>query len=169
MNKGVLVALFEVSVFLINLVLFGVIRRLSKKRPVPGMEPSLPSFLFENKSLRSSKAILDSFLLALDANSMTYYYSFMIRTFRCKETEMLFKDRRSTKLPPDIRRVALRKLVALHSAPTLRALRIPPANHLEALSGDREGQYSIRVNDRWRICFAWNDGNAYDVEIVDYH
>jgi len=72
-------------------------------------------------------------------------------------------------LPSDIQQVALRKLRMLHRAETLQDLRIPPANRLERLVGDREGQYSIRVNDRWRICFAWQDGEASDVEIVDYH
>jgi len=72
-------------------------------------------------------------------------------------------------LQSDIQQVALRKLRMLHRAETLQDLRIPPANRLERLVGDREGQYSIRVNDRWRICFAWQDGEASDVEIVDYH
>jgi proteic killer suppression protein len=93
----------------------------------------------------------------------------MIRTFKCKETEKVFKRRRSPKLPTDIQRVAMRKLVALNAALTLTALRTPPANRLEAPGGDREGQYGIRINDQWRICFEWSEGNAYDVEIVDYH
>jgi len=63
----------------------------------------------------------------------------------------------------------MRKLIALHAAPSLNALRVPPGNRLEALGGDREGQHSIRVNDQWRICFRWREGNAYDVEINDYH
>ena len=63
----------------------------------------------------------------------------------------------------------MRKLIALHAAPSLNALRVPPGNRLETLGGDREGQYSIRVNDQWRICFSWREGNAYDVEIADYH
>jgi len=93
----------------------------------------------------------------------------MIRTFKCKETQKVFQRRRSAKLPADIQRAAMRKLVGLNAALTLNALRAQPANHLEALSGDREGQYSIRINVQWRICFKWSDGNAYDVEIVDYH
>jgi proteic killer suppression protein len=93
----------------------------------------------------------------------------MIRTFKSKETEKVFKRRRSAKLPADLQRVAMRKLVALNAALSLKALRTPPANRLEALSGDREGQHSIRINDQWRICFRWIDGDAYDVEIVDYH
>ena len=73
------------------------------------------------------------------------------------------------RLPSDIQQVALRKLRMLNRAETLQDLRIPPANRLERLSGDREGEYSIRVNDQWRVCFQWQDGDALDVEIVDYH
>jgi proteic killer suppression protein len=72
-------------------------------------------------------------------------------------------------LPLDIQQVALRKLRMLNRAETLQDLRVPPANRLERLVGDREGQYSIRVNDQWRICFVWQNGDALDVEIVDYH
>jgi proteic killer suppression protein len=93
----------------------------------------------------------------------------MIKTFGCKETEKVFERRFSRKLPNDIQRVALRKLAQIHAAETLDFLRAPPANFLEQLSGDRAGQWSIRINDQWRICFIWKDGNAYDVEIVDYH
>lgn len=93
----------------------------------------------------------------------------MIRNFKDKETQKVFERQRSPKLPSDIQQVALRKLRMLHRAETLQDLRIPPANRLERLVGDREGQYSIRANDRWRICFAWQDGEASDVEIVDYH
>ncbi len=93
----------------------------------------------------------------------------MIRSFKCKETELIFLRQRSRKLPPEIQQVALRKLRMLNRALTLNDLRVPPANHLEKLSGDREYQYSIRINDRWRICFEWLEGDAYNVEIVDYH
>jgi proteic killer suppression protein len=93
----------------------------------------------------------------------------MIRTFKCKETEKIFRRGRSSKLPGDIQRTAMRKLVAIHAALSLNALRVPPSNHLEALTGDRRGQHSIRINDRWRICFRWENGSAFDVEIVDYH
>jgi proteic killer suppression protein len=93
----------------------------------------------------------------------------MIRSFKCKETARIFDRRRSARLPHDIQPVALRKLRMLNRAVTLNDLRIPPANRLEKLRGDRAGQYSIRINDRWRICFAWQDGDAHDVEIVDYH
>jgi proteic killer suppression protein len=93
----------------------------------------------------------------------------MIRSFRSTETEKIFAVRRSHKLPNDIQQIALRKLRMLNNARTLQDLRSPPANHLEKLSGDRSGQYSIRINDQWRICFEWRDGDAYEVEIVDYH
>jgi len=93
----------------------------------------------------------------------------MIKTFKCTETEKVFKGRFSTKLPQSIQRVALRKLTQIHGAATLDFLRIPPANMLEKLTKDRDGQWSIRINDQWRVCFRWENGNAYDVEIVDYH
>ncbi len=93
----------------------------------------------------------------------------MIRSFKSKEAEKLFNRDRSKKLPGDIQRVALRKLKMLHRSRFLSDLRVPPANRLERLKGSREGQYSIRVNDQWRICFRWDRGDAFDVEIVDYH
>ncbi len=93
----------------------------------------------------------------------------MIRSFKNKETEKLFDRVRSRGLPDDIHRVAFRKLRMLHRARTLADLRVPPANCLEHLCGDRAGQYSIRINRQWRICFRWSAGDAFDVEIVDYH
>jgi toxin HigB-1 len=93
----------------------------------------------------------------------------VIQNFKNKETQKIFERQRSRKLPSDIQQVALRKLRMLNRAETLQDLRVPPANRLERLVGDREGQYSIRVNDQWRICFEWQDGEASDVEIVDYH
>ena len=93
----------------------------------------------------------------------------MIKEFSCKETQRLFSLERSKKFPSDIQQVALRKLKMLHRSTVLNDLRIPPANRLERLSGDRSGQFSIRINDKWRICFEWIDGHAYRVEIVDYH
>ena len=93
----------------------------------------------------------------------------MIRSFRGRETAALFERQRSAKLPADIQRAALRKLRMLHNSQSLQDLKNPPANRLEKLSGDRHGQYSIRINDQWRICFVWDGGDAYDVEIVDYH
>ena len=93
----------------------------------------------------------------------------MIKTFACPETEKIATGQRSHKLPSDIQSVARRKLSYVKNAKTLQDLRIPPANRLEALQGDRRGQYSIRINDQWRICFVWRDGDAYNVEMVDYH
>lgn len=93
----------------------------------------------------------------------------MIRTFRDKEAEGLFKRERSRRIPSDIQRVALRKLRMIHRAMNINDLRVPPADHLERLKGRREGQYSIRINDQWRICFEWHNGDAFKVELVDYH
>ena len=92
----------------------------------------------------------------------------MIRTFSSKATERLFKRERVTEFV-NIERAALRRLVALDNAVVLSDLRIPPSNALERLTRDRKGQHSIRINDQYRICFRWQDGNAHDVEIVDYH
>ena len=83
--------------------------------------------------------------------------------------EKIFKRQRSRNLPQDIQPVALRKLRMINRAVTLNDLRVPPANRLEKLSGDRANQYSIRINQQWRVCFEWRDGDAYNVEIVDYH
>ena len=93
----------------------------------------------------------------------------MIRSFRCSETEKLYHRSRSRKLPQSIQRVAMRKLWVLDAATDLNELRVPPSNRLEALRGDRKGQHSIRVNQQWRVCFRWRAGDAYEVEIVDYH
>jgi proteic killer suppression protein len=93
----------------------------------------------------------------------------MIRSFACSETERLFADETSRRLPTQIQRVARRKLLLLHQARRLDDLRAPPGNRLEALKGDRAGQYSIRINDQWRICFCWQGEDAFNVEIVDYH
>lgn len=93
----------------------------------------------------------------------------MIRSFRDKETEKVFLRERSRRFPPDVQRIPLRKLLMLDAAQSLQDLRVPPGNRLEKLAGEREGQYSIRINDRWRICFRWQEGNAHDVEITDYH
>jgi toxin HigB-1 len=93
----------------------------------------------------------------------------MIRSFGDKETKKIFDRLRSSQLPSDIQQVAYRKLRMIHNAQNLSDLRIPPANRLEKLLGKRLGQYSIRINEQWRICFEWHDSDAYDVEIVDYH
>lgn len=93
----------------------------------------------------------------------------MIKSFRDSETEKIYIRERSRKLPPDIQQVALRKLRMVNNAKTINDLRVPPANRLEKLSGKRSGQYSVRINDQWRICFVWKNGDAIDVEITDYH
>ncbi len=93
----------------------------------------------------------------------------MIRSFADAEASVIWGGRRSRKLPADIQPVALRKLRMLNQARTLRDLRVPPANRLESLKGSRAGQYSIRINRQWRICFTWREGGPEDVEIVDCH
>ena len=93
----------------------------------------------------------------------------MIKSFASRETELIFKRRFSRRLPESIQRAARRKLLMLDAADALQDLRVPPSNRLEKLSGDRQEQYSIRINDQWRVCFEWYEGNAYNVEIVDYH
>ena len=93
----------------------------------------------------------------------------MIKSFRGKETEKIWYGQRSKRLPGDIQQVARRKLRMLNNARALNDLRVPPANRLEALHGRRAGQHSIRINNQWRICFVWDEGDALDVEIVDYH
>ena len=98
-----------------------------------------------------------------------FWCTHVIRSFKGKEAEKVFRRQRSRKLPQDIQQVALRKLRMLNRAQTLQDLRVPPANRLEKLVGNREGQHSIRINDQWRICFRWEAGEAFDVEIVDYH
>ncbi|MBR1375056.1 MAG: type II toxin-antitoxin system RelE/ParE family toxin [Cardiobacteriaceae bacterium] len=92
----------------------------------------------------------------------------MITDFHCKNTEQFFNGKRISRFTP-FERVALRKLQQLNAAEDISFLRIPPSNHLEKLIGDRQGQYSIRINEQWRICFVWQDGQASQVEIVDYH
>ena len=93
----------------------------------------------------------------------------MIISFTCKETEKIFNGAFSTRLPNDIQRVVRRKLMQIDAAATLSFLRVPPNNQLEWLAGNREGQLSIRINKQWRICFRWDEGNASEIEIVDYH
>jgi proteic killer suppression protein len=93
----------------------------------------------------------------------------MIKTFADKETQLLFITGKSKRLPPDLFRRALRRLEYINLAITLNDLKVPPSNRLHALSGDRDGQFSISINDQWRICFRFVDGDAYDVEITDYH
>ena len=93
----------------------------------------------------------------------------MIQSFANKETEQVYNQENSRRLPSTIQKVALRKLMMIDNAKNLEDLRIPPNNRLEQLHGDRDGQYSIRINDQWRICFTMTDGQFHNVEIVDYH
>ena len=93
----------------------------------------------------------------------------MIRSFADTETEAIFHEYRSGRLPGDIQRRALRTLLSIHYATDVNDLRTPPGNRLERLSGKRAGQWSIRINNQWRVCFDWREGNAWEVEIVDYH
>ena len=93
----------------------------------------------------------------------------MIKSFACRHTEAPFGRAAVKRFGPDLQRVALRKLLQLDAATRLETLNVPPANRLEALKGDRKGKHSIRINDHWRLCFRWESGNAFDVEIVDYH
>ena len=93
----------------------------------------------------------------------------MIHSFKDREAEKLFSRQLSRKIPANIQQVALRKLRMLNRSTTLQDLTVPPANRLEKLKGDRKSQYSIRINEQWRICFLWKNGDVYDVEIVDYH
>ncbi|MEU4444619.1 type II toxin-antitoxin system RelE/ParE family toxin [Actinosynnema sp. NPDC050801] len=93
----------------------------------------------------------------------------MLRSFADRETERVWQRSRSRALDPNVQRVALRKLAILDAAETLEDLRVPPGNRLEKLHGDRAGQYSVRINQQWRICFRWTDAGPENVEIVDYH
>jgi len=93
----------------------------------------------------------------------------MIRSFRDRNTRRVFEREPVRRWPPLLQRTALRKLLILDAAERLGDLGVPPGNRLEKLSGDRSGEYSIRVNDQWRICFVWRDGDAHDVEMTDYH
>lgn len=93
----------------------------------------------------------------------------MIRNFKCAQTELIWQGTAARKLPQPMQHIARRKLRMLHNARLLNDLRIPPANRLEKLKGTRVGQHSIRINDQWRLCFVWENGDALNVEIVDYH
>lgn len=93
----------------------------------------------------------------------------MIKSFAADDTQRLFAREPVRRYPAELHKIMLRKLLVVDAADQVQDLRAPPGNHLAKLRGDRAGQYSIRINDQWRICFRWKDGNAYDVEIVDYH
>lgn len=107
--------------------------------------------------------------MLIDVYMQNGYNMHMIRNFADKETEKIYHQEFSRKLPQSIQRIALRKLMMIDNAEKLDDLRIPPANRLEALKGDRQGQFSIRINDQYRICFVFTDLGIYQVEIVDYH
>jgi toxin HigB-1 len=94
---------------------------------------------------------------------------YMIKTFKDKETSKVYNREYSKKLPQDIQRISMKKLWMIDAAQDIGTLRVPPGNRLELLHGNREGQYSIRINDQWRVCFKWRGNSAFDVEIVDYH
>lgn len=100
---------------------------------------------------------------------MALCFGMAIQNFRDRETALIWSGAQSRRLPVDVQQVARRKLRMLNAAQNLADLRIPPANRLKALNGDRTGQHSIRINDQWRICFRWHGGHAHDVTIVDYH
>lgn len=106
---------------------------------------------------------------SLAGNNAWRYYSSMIRSFADRDTERLFRRELVRRLPAELRRGMLRKLLLLDAAESIVDLRVPPGNRLERLKGDRAGQHGIRINDQWRICFVWRDGDAHDVEITDYH
>jgi toxin HigB-1 len=93
----------------------------------------------------------------------------VIKTFADRDTQRLFEGEVARRYPPEIRKRARLKLAQLHAAANLEFMTLPPSNRLEALKGDRKGQHSVRVNQQWRLCFRWQEGNAFDVEIVDYH
>jgi proteic killer suppression protein len=105
----------------------------------------------------------------VDNSKQIVYYCTVIQSFRCRETRKIFHRQFSRKFPHDIQQRAFMKLNAIDAATELEDLGLPSSNRLEALKGERKGQWSIRINDQWRICFEWRDGNAEQVEIVDYH
>ena len=104
-----------------------------------------------------------------DIYTQSGYALIMIKSFADKETELIYNQKFSKRLPNTIQKVALRKLMMIDNAKCPEDLRMPPSNHLEQFAGDRKGQHSIRINDKWRVCFMEKDGHYYDVEIVDYH
>jgi len=105
----------------------------------------------------------------VDAWRVALYNKVVIKTFKDDLTQKIYQRQPSRKLPHDIQQVALRKLRMINNATSINDLSVPPANRLEKLGGDRVGQWSIRINDQWRICFEWQKSDAYNIEIVDYH
>ena len=117
----------------------------------------------------SVRSFISLAIYLLDIYTSRMYIINVIKTFADRETELVYKQEFSRRLPNTIQKVALRKLMLIDNAKCLEDLRVPPNNHLEQLVGDRKGQHSIRINDQWRVCFTEKDGHFYDVEIVDYH
>jgi toxin HigB-1 len=107
--------------------------------------------------------------ITLGVNNALRYYCWVIRSFRDKDTEAIWQRRYVKKLSPELSRLTYNKLVLINAAESINDLRVPPGNRLEKLSGNRAGQYSVRVNDQWRICFTWSSAGAGNVELVDYH
>ena len=105
----------------------------------------------------------------VDAWRVALYNKVVIKTFKDDLTQKIYQRQPSRKLPHELQQVALRKLRMINNATSINDLRVPPANRLEKLGGDRGGQWSIRINDQWRICFEWQKSDAYNIEIVDYH
>ena len=140
------------------------------REPYRGKPESLPwRHHHEGRSIfRRSLGDVPAQSYRLTFNGKQYSLSLLIRSFRCSDTALLFR-RETVRRFKAIERQALRKLDLLDAATDLRTLSTLPGNRLEALKGERKGQYSIRINDQWRICFEWREGNAYAVEIVDYH
>lgn len=126
------------------------------------------TYLRENFN-KGNKTCKETMLHLLDMYTRNGYNKTMIKSFADKETEKIYNQIFSKKIPQSIQRVALRKLIMIDNAGCLEDLRVPPSNHLELLKGDRAGQYSIRINDQYRICFNVEGNDYYDVEIVDYH
>ena len=132
-------------------------------------------FLYHHMNLHfeltpsEKRSVSSSLKTVLTLYTYTVYNVFMIRSFADRETEKVYNQTFSRKLPQNIQSVALRKLIMIDNAGCLEDLRVPPANRLEKLDGDRKGQYSIRINDQYRICFTVEGNNFFDVEIVDYH
>ena len=128
-----------------------------------------PLSFFSSLNIFDQIEVLGITIYLLTFNVIRYTRCFMIQSFKCKETEKIFDRGYSKKFPKNIQRPALRKLRMLNRVRTLNDLRVSPGNRLESLHGNRKGQYSIRINDQWRICFKWGKNNVNDVEIVDYH
>jgi proteic killer suppression protein len=121
--------------------------------------------VFNASALHISQIVIFSVYEHIDS----VYISAVIQSFRCKETEKVWNEQYSRKLPTQIQQKGLEKLALLDAASILEDLLVPPGNRLEGLRGDRKGQHSIRINQQWRICFVWRDGHAHNVQIVDYH